>query len=189
MCITEIGAAARFKDEFSKRNVKLCAFSCCDVTSHKIWIDDIKATTGAHVEFPIFADVDRAYANILGILDMTRNDKNTSLPLLLRAVYILYPGNDHRIAAVMIYPNATGRNFSEFFRVIDALKLTSKYPVSTPADWTQGDKVLLSSSLADSEADKVFEKVSLETRSNVGLTNLVCGKWSILPHCVSRLMS
>lgn len=100
VCTTELGRAAQLEDEFAKRGVKLCGFSCNDGESHKLWIEDIKAATGADVKFPMFCDPNRRAATDLGILDDT--NKIAGLPLTVRSVYILKP--DRNIACMMTYP-------------------------------------------------------------------------------------
>lgn len=155
VCTTELGAAATLAEEFKKRNVKLCGFSCNDSSSHQAWIEDIKVATGASVDFPLFCDPSRNVATELGILDITNRDA-AGLPMTVRSVFILKP---NRIIALMItYPATTGRNFSEILRAIDSLQLTSKHSVATPADWNKGGDVIVNFPLDDAQADEKFGK-------------------------------
>lgn len=153
VCTTELGAAAQIADKFEKRNVKLCGFSCNDASSHKAWIEDIKAATGADVTFPLFCDPNREHATELGILDET-NKNAKGLPMTVRSVYILKP--DKSIALMMTYPASTGRNFDEIVRVIDSLQLTANNKVATPANWANGEDVIVNFPLTDKDADDFF---------------------------------
>ena len=156
-CTTEIGAAASLSEEFEKRNVKMCGFSCNDSSSHQGWIEDIKVATGTSVDFPLFCDPDRKHATDLGILDETNRDA-AGLPMTVRSVFILKP---NRIVALMItYPSSTGRNFAEIIRTIDSLQLTSNHHVATPADWKKGDDVIVNFPLNDAQANDHFGVVS-----------------------------
>ena len=114
VCTTELGEAAKKSDEFAKRGVKLCGFSCNDASSHCAWIQDIEVATGGKVEFPLFCDPNRE----LDILDET-NKNGKGLPMTVRSVYILKP--ERTIALMMTYPASTGRNFDEILRVVDSL--------------------------------------------------------------------
>lgn len=155
VCTTELGAAANLSEEFAKRNVKLCGFSCNDSSSHQEWIEDIKVATGATVEFPLFCDPDRKHATDLGILDET-NRNAAGLPMTVRSVFVLKPS--HIVALMITYPASTGRNFSEIIRTIDSLQLTSKHQVATPADWKNGEDVIVNFPLTDAQADEHFGK-------------------------------
>ena len=153
VCTTELGEAALKEAEFTKRNVKLCGFSCNDATSHKLWIDDIKSYTGGNVTFPMYADPKREAATELGILDESNKDAK-GLPLTVRSVFILKP--DKSIALMMTYPASTGRNFDEIIRVIDSLQLTSKHSVATPVNWNSGDEVIVNFPLSNEAATEKF---------------------------------
>jgi 1-Cys peroxiredoxin 6 len=142
-------------DEFKKRGVKLCGFSCNDGDSHRAWIEDIKSYTGGKVEFPLFCDPDRKVATNLGILDETNRDAK-GLPLTVRSVYVLKP--DKTIALMITYPASTGRSFGEILRVIDSLQLTSKHAVATPVNWNQGEDVIVNFPLSNADADERFGK-------------------------------
>mmetsp|Transcript_10469 Transcript_10469/g.18991 ORF Transcript_10469/g.18991 Transcript_10469/m.18991 type:complete len:231 (+) Transcript_10469:61-753(+) len=153
VCTTELGRAANLADEFEKRNVKLCGFSCNDGDSHKGWIEDIKCATGGEVTFPLFCDPDREYAVKLGVVDKANKDVK-GLPLTVRSVYVLKP--DKTVALTMAYPASTGRNFDEILRVIDSLQLTAEKSTATPADWKRGEDVIVNFPLTDAMADETF---------------------------------
>ncbi len=153
----EMGALARLQNEFSKRGVKLCAFSCNDVESHRQWIDDIYVATGAHVNFPIFGDFDGSFSLSLGIVDKSNEASGSLAVQILRSAYLVRP--DKTIALTMMYPAQTGRNFNEVLREVDAIQLTSRHFVSTPHNWNVGDKVIVDPCLTDENADKKFRKV------------------------------
>lgn len=155
VCTTELGAAALRHDEFSKRDTKLCGFSCNDQQSHVGWIEDIEAVTGGSVQFPLFCDPNRENAAKLGILDETTKDAK-GLPLTVRSVFILKP--DKNIALMMTYPASTGRNFDEIIRVLDSLQLTSKKALATPVDWKQGEEAIVNFPLTNAQADEKFGK-------------------------------
>ena len=160
VCTTELGRAAQLEPEFAKRNAKLCGFSCNDSASHRDWIHDIEAATGAYVGFPIFCDPTRAHAVSLKVLDSS-NMGSDKLPSTVRSVYILKP--DKTIALMITYPASTGRNFDEILRVLDSLQLTANYSVATPADWTQGKDVIVDFSLSNSEANEKFDSYRVVT--------------------------
>lgn len=155
VCTTELGAAAIRQDEFTKRNTKLCGFSCNDQASHVSWIEDILVATGGKVEFPLFCDPNRDHATELGILDESNKDAN-GLPLTVRSVFILKP--DKTIALMMTYPASTGRNFDEILRVLDSLQLTSSKALATPVDWHPGEEAIVNFPLSNAEADEKFGK-------------------------------
>jgi alkyl hydroperoxide reductase subunit AhpC len=155
VCTTELGQAALRQEEFTKRNTKLCGFSCNDVDSHKAWIEDIAVVTKGKVEFPLFCDPNRDNAAKLGILDASSKDAK-GMPLTVRSVFILKP--DKTIALMMTYPASTGRNFDEIIRVLDSLQLTANQSVATPADWKQGEDVIVNFPLTNEQADAKFGK-------------------------------
>jgi 1-Cys peroxiredoxin 6 len=143
----------------------LVGYSCNDGDSHRAWIEDIKEATGAEVTFPLFCDPTRENSVKLGIIDETnKNDKG--LPMTVRSVFILKP--DKTIALMMTYPASTGRNFDEILRVVDSLQLTVEKNTATPADWKQGDEVIVNFPLTDAMADEIFGKVK---SINVHLVN------------------
>lgn len=153
----ELGKAAELQHKFAQRNVKLCGFSCNSAESHVSWIQDIKVATGQDVTFPLFCDPDRKVATDLGILDDT-NKNAAGLPMTVRSVFIIKP--DRTIALMLTYPATCGRNFDEIVRVLDSLQLTSEHAVATPADWKNGQDVIVNFPLSDKDANESFGKVS-----------------------------
>ncbi|MAM20207.1 MAG: peroxiredoxin [Bacteroidota bacterium] len=151
VCTTELGTVARYKDEFEKRNVKVMALSVDGLESHKGWINDINETQNTQVNFPIIADEDRKVSDLYGMIHP--NADNT---LTVRSVYVIGP--DKTIKLMITYPASTGRNFDELLRVIDSLQLTAYQKVATPANWKHGEDVVISPSVSDEDADKMFPK-------------------------------
>jgi len=151
VCTTELGAAAALKGEFDKRNCKVIGLSVDPVESHVRWEGDIKDVTGHEVNFPMIGDPDRTVANLYDMIH-----PNASDPLTVRSVFIIGP--DNKVKLTLTYPASTGRNFLELLRVLDSLQLTSGYSVATPADWKQGDDVIIVTALSDAEATAKFPK-------------------------------
>ncbi|MEP7156384.1 MAG: peroxiredoxin [Betaproteobacteria bacterium] len=147
VCTTELGATAKLKDQFAKRNVKVLAISVDDVDSHNKWLGDINETQNTSVDFPILADPDRKVANLYDMIHPNANDT-----LTVRSVFIIDPKK--KIRTTFTYPASTGRNFDEILRVIDSLQLTDKHSVATPANWKYGDDVIIVPSLQDAELIK-----------------------------------
>lgn len=163
VCTTELGAAAKYKDEFEKRNVKMVALSVDGVESHKEWIKDINETQHTKVDFPIIADEDK---KISKLYDMIHPKADNTLTV--RSVYVIAP--DKTIKLMITYPASTGRNFDELLRVIDSLQLTADYKVSTPANWKKGEDVVISTSVSNEEAKKMFPKGFKEVKPYLRLT-------------------
>lgn len=147
VCTTELGATAKLKAEFAKRNVKVLAVSVDGVDSHNKWVGDIDETQGTKVDFPILGDPDRKVANLYDMIHPNANDT-----LTVRSVFIIDPKK--KIRTTITYPASTGRNFNEILRVIDSLQLTDKYSVATPVNWKDGDDVIIVPSLTDPEVLK-----------------------------------
>ncbi|EPJ6950079.1 peroxiredoxin [Acinetobacter baumannii] len=147
VCTTELGYTAKLKDEFEKRNVKAIALSVDDVESHKGWINDINETQNTTVNFPIIADKDRKVSELYGFIH-----PNASETLTVRSLVIIDPNKKVRL--IITYPASTGRNFNEVLRVVDSLQLTDKHKVATPANWQQGEDVVIVPSLKDKEEIK-----------------------------------
>ncbi|MFI7916271.1 peroxiredoxin [Acinetobacter baumannii] len=147
VCTTELGYTAKLKDEFEKRNVKAIALSVDDVESHKGWINDINETQNTTVNFPIIADKDRKVSELYGFIH-----PNASETLTVRSLVIIDPNKKVRL--IITYPASTGRNFNEVLRVVDSLQLTDKHKVATPANWQQGEVVVIVPSLKDAEKIK-----------------------------------
>ena len=142
VCTTELGFTAKLKDEFEKRGVKAIALSVDDVESHQDWIKDINATQNTTVNFPIIADQDRKVSELYGFIH-----PNASETLTVRSLVIIDPNKKVRL--IITYPASTGRNFHEILRVIDSLQLTDHHKVATPANWQQGEDVVIVPSLKD----------------------------------------
>ncbi len=147
VCTTELGLASNLKAEFEKRGVKMLAISVDDVTSHKGWIGDIEETQNCKLAFPILADSDRKVSKLYDMIHPEANDTFT-----VRSVFFIDPNK--KIRALITYPASTGRNFQEILRVIDSLQLTDNHKVATPADWKDGDDVVIIPALQDPEEIK-----------------------------------
>jgi len=147
VCTTELGFTAKLKDEFAKRGVKAIALSVDDVESHHGWIKDINETQNTTVNFPIIADQDRKVSELYGFIH-----PNASETLTVRSLVIIDPNKKVRL--IITYPASTGRNFHEILRVVDSLQLTDNHKVATPANWQQGDDVVIVPSLKDEEEIK-----------------------------------
>ncbi|WP_026471163.1 peroxiredoxin [Alkanindiges illinoisensis] len=147
VCTTELGFTAKLKDEFAKRNVKAIALSVDDAESHKGWINDINETQNTTVNFPIIADQDRKVSELYGFIH-----PNASDTLTVRSLVIIDPNKKVRL--IITYPASTGRNFHEVLRVIDSLQLTDSHKVATPANWQDGDDVVIVPSIKDEEEIK-----------------------------------
>jgi len=147
VCTTELGYTAKLKDEFEKRGVKAIALSVDDVESHKGWIKDINETQNTSVNFPIIADQDRKVSTLYDFIH-----PNASETLTVRSLVIIDPNKKVRL--IITYPASTGRNFHEILRVVDSLQLTDNHKVATPANWQQGEDVVIVPSLKDEEEIK-----------------------------------
>ncbi len=151
VCTTELGRTAALQKEFEKRNVKVLAVSVDPLDKHMGWRNDINETQNVNVEFPIIADEDKTVANLYGMLH-----PNASATATVRSLFVIGP--DKTIKLMIVYPASTGRNFNEVLRVIDSLQLTSDHSVSTPADWQQGEDVIISPAINNEDAQKKFPK-------------------------------
>lgn len=149
VCTTELGAAAKLKPEFDKRNVKLIGLSVDLLSNHDQWTQDIKDATGATLNFPLIADHDKTVANLYGMIHPNASDTTT-----VRSVFVIGP--DKKLKLSLTYPASTGRNFDEILRVIDSLQLTAKFSVATPADWQNGDEVIIVPAVSDEAAKEKF---------------------------------
>jgi alkyl hydroperoxide reductase subunit AhpC len=147
VCTTELGATAKLAGEFKKRNVKAIALSVDPVESHHGWIKDINETQSTEVNFPIIADADRKVSELYDLIH-----PNASTTATVRSVFIIDPNK--KIRLTLTYPASTGRNFNELLRVIDSLQLTEYHSVATPADWKDGDDVVIVPSITDPEVLK-----------------------------------
>jgi alkyl hydroperoxide reductase subunit AhpC len=151
VCTTELGTVAKLKDQFDKRSTKVVAISVDPLDSHQGWVPDINETQATTVNFPIIADPDRKVADLYGMIHPNAADTVT-----VRSVFIVGP--DKKIKLMITYPQSTGRNFDEILRVLDSLQLTAKYSVSTPADWKDGEDVIIAPAISDEDAKSKFPK-------------------------------
>ena len=157
VCTTELGKTALLKGEFEKRGVKVLAVSVDDLDSHNRWLPDIKEVTGSEVNFPIIADEGRKVAELYDMIHPNASEKAT-----VRSVFIIGP--DKKIKLTLTYPASTGRNFNELLRVVDSLQLTANHSVATPANWEDGDDVIVSPSISTEDAHKKFSKGVTEVK-------------------------
>ncbi|HSF54113.1 MAG TPA: peroxiredoxin, partial [Algoriphagus sp.] len=151
VCTTELGAVAKLRDEFSKRNTKVIALSVDGLESHKSWIGDINETQNTIVNFPIIADQDRKVSELYDMIH-----PNASENFTVRSVFIVGP--DKKVKLIITYPASTGRNFDELLRVIDSLQLTANYSVATPANWNQGEDVIVVPAIKTEDIPAKFPK-------------------------------
>ncbi|AOY00756.1 peroxiredoxin [Jeongeupia sp. USM3] len=164
VCTTELGKTARLRDEFARRNVKALAISVDPLESHLKWIADINDTQQTTVNFPILADADRKVSELYDLIH-----PNASTTATVRSVFVIDPAK--KIRLTLTYPASTGRNFTEILRVIDSLQLTEYHKVATPADWQQGDDVVIVPSLQDeAEIARRFPKGYVAVRPYLRLT-------------------
>ena len=149
VCTTELGAVARTKAEFDKRNVKVVGVSVDSVDDHNAWKGDIEETQGVALNFPLIGDPDRKVAELYGMIHPNANDT-----LTVRSVFVIGP--DKKIKLTITYPASTGRNFEEILRVIDSLQLTAKHAVATPVNWENGGDVIIVPTVSDDDAKAKF---------------------------------
>ncbi|MEI8104446.1 MAG: peroxiredoxin [Actinomycetes bacterium] len=158
VCTTELGYMARIKPEFDRRNVKLIGLSVDPIDKHALWAKDIEETQGTAPNYPMIGDVDFNVSKLYGMLgadvsgdpaDRTAADNQT-----VRNVFVIGP--DKKVKLILIYPMTTGRNFDEVIRVIDSLQLTAKHKVATPANWKQGENVIIAGSVSNDEARETY---------------------------------
>jgi alkyl hydroperoxide reductase subunit AhpC len=151
VCTTELGAVAKLEPEFAKRHTKVIGLSVDPLESHEKWSGDIRDVTGALPNFPMIADPDRRIAALYDMIHPNASDTAT-----VRSVFVIGP--DNKIKLTLTYPASTGRNFLELLRVIDSLQLTAKHQVATPADWKQGEDVIIVPAVSDEAARQKFPK-------------------------------
>jgi alkyl hydroperoxide reductase subunit AhpC len=149
VCTTELGAVAKLKGEFDKRNTKILSISVDPLDSHEKWAQDIKDVTGAALNYPMIADPDRKVADLYGMIHEAASDTMT-----VRSVFIIGP--DKKVKLTLTYPASTGRNFEEVLRVLDSVQLTAQHKVATPSDWKQGEDVIIVPAVTDEEAAERF---------------------------------
>jgi len=163
VCTTELGRTASLKQEFDKRNVKVAALSVDSVESHLEWIKDINETQNVEVNFPIIADENREIAEAYDMIH-----PNASLTATVRSLFIIAP--DKSIKLIITYPASTGRNFVEILRVIDSLQLTANYSVATPADWKDGEDVVVTPAIKTEDIPAKFPKGHVIVKPYLRLT-------------------
>jgi len=151
VCTTELGAVAKLKPEFEKRNVKVLGLSVDALDNHKGWAADIEETQGAKLNFPVIADADHKVSDLYDMIHPNANDT-----LTVRSVFII--GADKKVKLIITYPASTGRNFDEILRVIDSLQLTANYSVATPVNWKDGEDVIITTAVSDEDAKTKFPK-------------------------------
>jgi len=163
VCTTELGTVAKLRDAFDKRNVKTIALSVDSVDSHNEWIKDINETQDTTVDYPIIADPDFKVAGLYDMIHPNASDKFT-----VRSVFII--GKDKKVKLTLTYPASTGRNFDELLRVIDSLQLTADYSVATPANWRNGDDVVIAPAIKDEDIPAKFPKGHTRIKSYLRTT-------------------
>jgi alkyl hydroperoxide reductase subunit AhpC len=149
VCTTELGAVAKLKPEFDKRGTVVIGLSVDPIESHERWQADIEDTQGVKLNFPLIADSDRKISDLYGMIHPNADDTFT-----VRSVFVVGP--DNKVKLTLTYPASTGRNFAELLRVIDSLQLTANYSVATPADWKDGDDVIIVPAVSDEAAKEKF---------------------------------
>ena len=158
VCTTELGYMARLEDDFAERNVKILGISVDPVENHHKWKDDIQTVTGSSVHYPMIGDTDLKVAKLYGMLPAEAGDSSEGRTpadnATVRSVFVIGP--DKQIKLILTYPMTTGRNFDEILRVIDSMQLTAKHQVATPAQWQQGDKVIITPAVSDEDAKERF---------------------------------
>lgn len=158
VCTTELGSLAKLEPEFTKRNCKIIGLSVDPVKSHLEWAKDIEETQGAAVNYPMIGDSDLSISKLYGMLPAeepgTSEGRTAATNQTVRAVFVIGP--DKKIKLTLSYPMTTGRNFHELLRVLDSLQLTSGYKVATPANWKNGEDVIILASVPDAEAKEKF---------------------------------
>ena len=149
VCTTELGTVAKLKADFGKRNVKVIGVSVDPMEDHRGWINDINETQNTTMNFPLIADPDRKVAVAYDMIHPNADDKMT-----VRSVFVIGP--DKKIKATLTYPMSTGRNFAELLRLLDSCPLTANKQVATPANWQQGDDVIIAPAVLDEEAKEKY---------------------------------
>lgn len=145
VCTTELGAVARLRDEFARCNTRVIAVSVDPLPSHERWLGDIEEVTGARMNYPLIADPELTVANLYGMIH-----PNASTTATVRSVFVIGP--DKKVKLTLTYPASTGRDFMEILRVLKSLQLTARHQVATPADWREGDAVIITAAVSNEEA-------------------------------------
>ncbi|MBX9850615.1 MAG: peroxiredoxin [Cytophagaceae bacterium] len=163
VCTTELGTVARIKKDFDKRNVKVIAVSVDPLSDHHSWVKDINETQNCTVNYPLIADPDRKVALAYDMIHPNASENAT-----VRSVFIIGP--DKKIKLILTYPASTGRNFDEILRVVDSLQLTANYSVATPANWKDGQDVIIVPAIKDEEIAAKFPKGYTKVKSYLRVT-------------------
>ncbi|MSR62039.1 MAG: peroxiredoxin [Planctomycetes bacterium] len=163
VCTTELGTVAKLEGEFKKRNCKVIGLSVDSVADHKRWLADIHETQGHAVQFPMLGDPDRKVSTLFDMIHPKANDTFT-----VRSVFIIDPHKKVRL--ILTYPASAGRNFTEILRTLDSLQLTDKFRVATPADWKDGQDVIIVPAVTNDEAKKLFPKGFKELKPYLRVT-------------------
>jgi thioredoxin-dependent peroxiredoxin len=158
VCTTELGYMAGLKDEFAKRNAKVIGISVDPVESHHRWKSDIEKATGNKLNYPLIGDPKLSVAKAFGMLPAEAGEscegRTPADNATVRSVFVIGP--DKKVKLSLTYPMTTGRNFDEILRVLDSIQLTAKHKVATPAQWKQGDDVIVTAAVSDEEATAKF---------------------------------
>ncbi len=158
VCTTELGYLASLEGEFAKRNCKIIGLSVDPVSDHEAWLGDIAETQGHEVKYPLIGDHDLKVAQLYNMLPAEEGDSSEGRTAAdnatVRTVFVVGP--DKTIKLMLVYPMTTGRNFDEVLRVLDSMQLTAKHKVATPANWKQGEDVIIVPSVPDDEAAEMF---------------------------------
>ena len=156
VCTTELGTMAKMKAEFDKRSAKIIGLSADPVDDHKRWAKDIEETQGSAVNYPMIGDPELKVAKLYDMLpaEATPGKRTAAENATVRTVFMIGP--DKKVKLMLFYPMTTGRNFDEVLRVLDSMQLTAKHKVATPANWKQGQDVIIAGSVNDEDAKKLF---------------------------------
>jgi alkyl hydroperoxide reductase subunit AhpC len=158
VCTTELGTMAGLEGEFTKRGAKIIGLSVDPVENHAKWAQDIEDVGGHKVNYPMIGDTDLAVSKLYNMLPAdesgTCEGRTPALNAAVRTVFVIGP--DKKIKLQLSYPMTTGRNFNEILRVLDSMQLTAKHKVATPANWQQGDDVIITAAVSNEDADKIF---------------------------------
>ena len=172
VCTTELGTMARIKEEFDRRNTKIIGLSADPVEDHRRWARDIEETQGAAVNYPMIGDPELEVAKLYDMLpaEAVPGKRSPAENATVRTVFVIGP--DKKIKLMFFYPMTTGRNFGEILRVLDSIQLTAKHKVATPANWRQGEEVIIAGSVGDEEARKLFPQGWKAPRPYLRITRL-----------------
>ena len=158
VCTTELGYMASIKPEFDKRNTKVIGLSVDTLDNHEAWAKDIEETQGTAPNYPMIGDADfnvsKLYAMLPADVSGEPTERTPAMNQTVRNVFVVGP--DKKIKLILVYPMTTGRNFDEVLRVIDSLQLTAEHKVATPAQWKQGDDVIIAGSVSNDQAKEIY---------------------------------